>query len=1017
LPCHSQTADVDFDALKASPEVKAMINQIRVCSCLIAFVLIFIKEIPHCRPDTSFASMLTNRWDTILWNEYNLPRPSKRKRIKRRMMFELFAVESAVAEKFFLEETAVAYADMRPKADGTLSGYCVDQLVDVIRALQRCLDHETILNAWSHSLDHSPATSSHVFQMKTVLAQIHGSKLDHKTFSLHRFPDTDPAMSKAKPAASLDDVDDAEINASVDAQFSDAPQQQQQPDMHGTHPDDPLVAPKTLNGEDAMQTLFAKSMMSGGMTRFDCGNLSSALKDQRQMRAEYSRRLEKMGVSKVRGKYKTVLEQTTAVLTDGVNRHNVPIHQVSMTGRVVDARKAAAALICTPQDAVSNGIKAGFLTQILRGETSSEYAGDMQMLGVGPVGWDFESISGKSVRGPADYDFNWAMISEFTKRKSGDEGEGPAFKGRKGSLWTNVARLIKQNVRKTSGKDGKTFSLVDIESMSQESVRDTLFLIAQPLSENKVRVAKYNFAQQQRLQVESRMQCDGDQFDESVVPDENGVHPQHMRKKDRDANGKPVFYPEFLHPEELPRLDGQPVSDFQKRMDHLTNYRAFASCVAPVTFEKDLPIKESEAHNGIYFSKWIANEHASLVVEAATFLARIPGIAGGNYTKAPDEFKELNATCNGKSTRNLEVDKEPAKDMEDDEEEIMPQQDSMPADPDVDEQQREYEEEQELADEEDLAAQPPMASDEVDDHEHEGTEKLGSDIQHPDRAGSGLHAVPGVAAEASRRSVEEDAEVKSLPYDWDMLAIFLTLKMAETLHNDNVEDRVRKMAELCPDVFQGEDKEDTLRDLPQLCLRFPGLKDKTGSSIHLFPLSVSVPLKESRVCNMKSTSTEDRRPRELTEAALSMAMGRNIRHNDPEALEHEAEARGISNTAMIDGNLFSRSAWLNFTKKTMTKRGMASKDEAFRTLDQGLNLMTVVRNTRAVQGHPERYTALDSSEFTKLRSFTAQERMQRVRGLEGAAAPSSQSARAKDAQKEAERQQAVWETFEDEMGP
>jgi len=67
LPCHSQTADVDFDALKASPEVKAMINQIRVCSCLIAFVLIYIKEIPHCRPDTSFASLLANKWDTILW--------------------------------------------------------------------------------------------------------------------------------------------------------------------------------------------------------------------------------------------------------------------------------------------------------------------------------------------------------------------------------------------------------------------------------------------------------------------------------------------------------------------------------------------------------------------------------------------------------------------------------------------------------------------------------------------------------------------------------------------------------------------------------------------------------------------------------------------------------------------------------------------------------------------------------------------------------------------------------------
>lgn len=61
------TADVDFDALKASPEVKAMINQLRVCSCLIAYVLIFIKEMPHCRPNLAFASLLTNKWDSILW--------------------------------------------------------------------------------------------------------------------------------------------------------------------------------------------------------------------------------------------------------------------------------------------------------------------------------------------------------------------------------------------------------------------------------------------------------------------------------------------------------------------------------------------------------------------------------------------------------------------------------------------------------------------------------------------------------------------------------------------------------------------------------------------------------------------------------------------------------------------------------------------------------------------------------------------------------------------------------------
>ena len=1005
LPFYSQTADVDFDALKASPETKAMINQIRVCSCLIAFVLIYIKEIPHCRPDTSFATKLSKKWDTILWNEYNLPRPSMRKGIKRRMMFELFAVEAAVVEKFFLEETAVAYEDMRPKPDGTLSGYCVDQLVDVIRALQRCLDHETILNAWSHSLDHSPATSSHVFQMKTVLAQMHGSGLDHSTFSLDRFKT--PAAG-ANGAASLDDLDDAEANRVMDDAAAPRPQQPRM-NTFGINDGEDLVAPTDEHGNPVCPTLQTIPMMNGGMTRYDCRNLSSALETQRQMRSEYSRRLEKTGIRKPRGKL-TVLEQTTAVLTDGVDRHNVPVHKIAMTGRVVDARKAAAALIPTAQDVLRGGFDSGFLIDVLQCRPSSAFGPEMQMLGVRPSGWDFESISSKSVRGPADYDFNWAILTAFSKSKSGDDGDANAVKVRnKGSLWTNVARQIKASVRANIKGCAKIFSLIDINSMSTESMRDTLFLIAQPLSENKVRVAKYNFAQAQLVKKDSRMHCDGSEFDESFSPGDAGTHPQHMQQPNRDANGKPVFYPQYLKPAELPRLDDKNPSDFQKRLDHLTNHRAFASCVAPVTFEKDLPIKECESSNGIYFSKWIANEHAALVVESATFLARVPGIAGGMYRKVPATFQDTNAATYDAKTpasaspqdddKSMEVDDEEA----DEDPDVAPKQDSMAADPHMEEQQREYEAEQELADEQEQAAQPPMASEEIDDEDGDGVASLGSDISHPDREGSGLHAAPGVSAEAARMSVEDDAKVESLPYDWDMLAIFLTLKMAATLHNDNVEERVAKVAEFFPDVFDGEDKEDTLRDIPQICTRFPGLKHKVGSSSVLFPLSVSVPLTESLVCDLRATADGTKAPRELTEAALSMAMGRNIRYDDPEAIEHEAEARGIGSSAMLYGNIFSRSAWLNFTTSTMSKRGMLSEDEHDRALDQGLNLMMRVRNARAVQGHPRRFTCLQSNAFTLLRSFTAQERTHRERGAEGAAAPrktSAQSKRAQESQQE-----------------
>ena len=175
------TADVEFDVNKLSDDMKAHVSKLRVCSCIVAYVLVFIKHIPQCQPNLTYAMMLCNEWYGIMWREYNLPRPSKRKKIKLRMLLQLFCVESAVFEKFMCTESAVDFADMLPDENGNLSPFCIEQLADVIRSLQRCLDHEVIHTAWNHSLDHSPATSSHIFQMKTVLSQLHGNELDRHT--------------------------------------------------------------------------------------------------------------------------------------------------------------------------------------------------------------------------------------------------------------------------------------------------------------------------------------------------------------------------------------------------------------------------------------------------------------------------------------------------------------------------------------------------------------------------------------------------------------------------------------------------------------------------------------------------------------------------------------------------------------------------------------------------------------------------------------------------------------------
>ena len=47
-----------------------------------------------------------------------------------------------------------------------------------------------------------------------------------------------------------------------------------------------------------------------------------------------------------------------------------------------------------------------------------------------------------------------------------------------------------------------------------------------------------------------------------------------------------------------------------------------------------MPIKESEATNGIYFNKNTASEHSNLVLEMGAYLADVPGVAGGDYGRA-----------------------------------------------------------------------------------------------------------------------------------------------------------------------------------------------------------------------------------------------------------------------------------------------------------------------------------------------------------------------------------------------
>ena len=379
-------------------------------------------------------------------------------------------------------------------------------------------------------------------------------------------------------------------------------------------------------------------------------------------------------------------------------------------------------------------------------------------------------------------------------------------------------------------------------------------------------------------------------------------------------------------------------------------------------------------------------------MEMGLYLANIPGIAGGRYTTVPDTFKVIDTTTKQDemdvymeevaAAEAMEVQRAAAEAAAvtpnvsttgagssepriDDFGDLTLGDDQILA-PDVDPEGDEAYAE--------LPQDSPLASGE--DEQHSDLNSVRTSVEDPDSDDLGIRPGPGAAARAAQASVDPSAMVGTLPYEWDQFGMFATFKAIDTLHNDS-RPYVAQMREQYPDVFEDEDPDTTMSELPQVCTRFPGLKEKTKA---LFPLSRGVPLRESRFCDMQTELKSARAGKELTEAVHSFAHGRAIGYNDPEVAEHEAMARGIETGFSMKGNLFARSTWQRFTLSALEARGMYTPEEAMRVKDQGLCLRLRVRNHRAVEGHAEADAGLKDCTLALPKSFTAQERRKRERG-------------------------------------
>ena len=1058
-------AEVEFDVNKLTDDMKAHVNKLRVCSCLVAYVLVFIKHIPQCQPNLTYAMMLCNEWYGIMWREYNLPRPSKRKKIKLRMMLFLFCVESAVFEKFMCAESAVDFVDMLPDENGNLSPFCIDQLVDVIRSLQRCLDLEVIHAAWSHSLDHSPATSSHIFQMKTVLSQLHGNELDRQTLvgslpivgtgvdasNAPAAPRVDGQL-QLPPTQPNDEVADEQMiqmlnqheafvaaatAAQTAAQGQPVPAQAQplaapaaaaaagaaagpsgasgqapvanQYDAGGrgpigTNEGDQLVSPMAVDNTAVCHVLQTKRAVHDNLTLQGCEDMAAEMATQRQLRAEHSvRTMSKRPGSN--GKTKSVREDLVEMFTDAKERGTKrPMHRLSSTGQHISAHRAAGACMPNVADVMARGHDPEFVKDVLTGKESAYFSRNQVMLGIQPVGWEYECINNDATfKGPADYDFNWSRLTAFgrssgaSKAATGEAAaaqpaSASASRGTK-SVWTNSTKIVKNATR--SHRKG-LFSLMDVQSMTFESARDCMYQIAAQLPENKQRIPVFNHNRRRGLNNSSRMLSKNQEFSQMCVPDK--IHPHCMYGQLDQERGVWKLDAAFENPQGIERPIGSTVatSPYQMRLDHLTEQRALPTCISPDAFERGVAIKECEDTNGIYFNKHIASEHSQLVLEIGMYLSNVPGITGGDYKVVPASFRTPSAGSRSEQKKLLE-DVEEARFHRDNPPPAAdgPEGGGAASDagganegPDLSavrvdtetyttELMRSQEEIEEEEHEQDAwGADPP----EVEENEEDNRDlrPVDQDVANPGRPGTGIGAAPGASVASAAQSVDKNAKVDSLPYSWDMCAIFLSCKMVEALHND-VGPYVDRMRAEYPDVFT-EDRSATLRDLPQVCMRFPGLADKDKA---LAPLSRSIPLTASRVSDIKKVVMRSRAPRELAEACYSFLQSRTINYNDPEVQDQEAEARGIDSNFTLDGNLYARSTWQKFTLSALDARGMLTPGEKRRVNDQGLNMRLRVRNARAHAKHEKAHKHLHGASLATTRSFQAQERRKRARKAAG----------------------------------
>jgi hypothetical protein len=168
--------DTEFNEHISRPEQQTKLTIFRLFVCLVGATKLAIKGVPAFQPNLALANKLFDYLDnTMIVGEYNLPRRSPRKSLKREENMKTMAIMKAVADVFLYQQTALEFDSGKLGPDGKPQPFKFNMLYDVIRQLRAT--PELIFMAWSQSLDYNIGTAAHSFAAMTALCEKFGLKV------------------------------------------------------------------------------------------------------------------------------------------------------------------------------------------------------------------------------------------------------------------------------------------------------------------------------------------------------------------------------------------------------------------------------------------------------------------------------------------------------------------------------------------------------------------------------------------------------------------------------------------------------------------------------------------------------------------------------------------------------------------------------------------------------------------------------------------------------------------------